>query len=199
MNNTIKLIYVISAVLNVIMSACAGSGDNVGIIRVDLRDSHAVGVADSIFEVAGVLHPVLTDSTMLEWGEVVGVAGDRFYVHDRNMLLFDMADNSCIASFNRKGEGPEEYIAAWYVWKTAGSDGWTVTDLRRDRILCYDSKGDFLSATTNDSIGFIAPLGDGWIAECEFAEGAPPKRYFIYTADWQPRGTIVSPVDIQIG
>lgn len=193
MSKITNLIYAGVAIAGVVAAACSRTDDHGVVLGIDLRENRQAGVADSIFEVVGVLHPVLTDSTMLEWGEVVGVDGDRLYINDRNMMLFDMADNSSIASFSHKGEGPEEYLAAWYVWKTVGGDGWTVTDLRRNRILGYDAKGDFLSATGNDSIGFIAPLGDGWIAECEFAEGMP-KRYFLYSADWQPRGTIISPL-----
>lgn len=186
-------IYALVAMAAVGSAACSRTDGHNVVLGIDLRENRQVGVADSIFEVIGELHPALTDSTMLEWGEVVGVDGDRLYINDRNMMLFDMADNSSMASFSHKGEGPEEYLAAWYVWKTVGSDGWTVTDLRRNRILGYDARGGFLSATANDSISFIAPLGDGWIAECEFAEGMP-KRYFLYSADWQPRGTVVSPL-----
>lgn len=193
MSRITNLIYTGFAMAGVVAAACSRTDGHSVVLGIDLRENRQTGVADSIFEVVGVLHPALTDSTMLEWGEVVGVDGDRLYINDRNMMLFDMTDNSSIASFSHKGEGPEEYLAAWYVWKTVGGDGWTVTDLRRDRILGYDDKGDFLSATDNDSIGFIAPLGDGWIAECDFAEGMP-KRYFLYSADWQPRGTIVSPL-----
>jgi len=179
MSRITNLIYTGFAMAGVVAAACSRTDGHSVVLGIDLRENRQTGVADSIFEVVGVLHPALTDSTMLEWGEVVGVDGDRLYINDRNMMLFDMTDNSSIASFSHKGEGPEEYLAAWYVWKTVGGDGWTVTDLRRDRILGYDDKGDFLSATGNDSIGFIAPLGDGWIAECDFAEGMPKRYSFI--------------------
>lgn len=161
---------------------------------IDLTSIESTGNFSDVFEVTAFLSPAVTDSTMIGYAGLCGVAGDTVYLNDNDRFMaFDLTGGNCLASFCHRGEGPEEFIAGWYVWCTPGSDGWTVLDVRTRRILSYTLGGAFISSMPNDSIALLMPLADGWVGEAMFVEGEP-KRFFTYTAALQPEGTIVAPV-----
>lgn len=177
-----------------LMTASCSSSGKADLLTVDLTDNTHTGDESSLYDVVSTIHPELTDSTLIGFPGIVGADGADIYVNaDDNFMVFDMNNKRCLASFCRRGTGPGEFISGWYVWKTAGGDGWTVLDVRGNRVLEYGKTGGFVASHDNDSIKFLIPCGDGWAGENEFQEGEN-KKYFLYTSDWKSRGTIETPL-----
>ncbi|MBD5308561.1 MAG: hypothetical protein HDS15_04715 [Bacteroides sp.] len=186
--------------LGVIATGITGCGGNGGaggspVTVIDLGANLGAENTEDIsevFEIADVLCPAVTDSTMLRWPEVGGYDGKNLYLHaEEVMMVFDMSNGDCLYSFNKKGNGPGEYIAPWTAWRTPGSDGWTIRDYRTHRIMSYTADGTFLGAFENDTISELMPNGDGWIATNTVGVNKEIV-FYLYDQSWQLKDSINS-------
>ena len=177
------------------LPSCSGSNDGTGNIpTIDFTDTSAVG-DESILKVDAFCVPALTDSTMLNYPEPCGMSGNKIYLNsnDGTLVVFDITSGRCLSSFSHKGEGPEDYVTAWYAWHTVGGgDGWTVADVRSHKILSYTLGGEFISSVANDSINLITPSGRGWLGETRY-DGNSHKRLYLYSSDWKPEAALSTP------
>lgn len=170
-----------------------GAGQSVTVLDIGANlDVENTADASAVFEVSDVLCPAVTDSTMLRWPELGGYDGKNIYLHDEAvMMVFDMSSGKCLYSFNKKGNGPGEYIAPWTAWRTPGSDGWTIRDYRTHRIMSYKADGTFLGAFENDSISSLMPNGNEWITTNTV--GVDKEIVFsLYDKTWQLKDSIKS-------
>lgn len=179
------------------------SRNNVGsdIVTLDIIDN--INAADTengkdVFETVWTLHPELTDSTLLVKPWMAGIDGNQIYLYEsglqNQLMVFDIADGTCLHSVNRTGSGPDEYSSIWKAWKTAGRSSWTVQDFLTNRILVYSVDGRCEQVMNNDSIDELLPCGDGWVATPRLKQHKMLQLYR-YTDDWQPLATIDSGIE----
>ncbi len=111
-----------------------------------------------------LIHPEVTDSTMLGNSNISGVVGNRLFVSDKGQLItFDTNSGRCIGAFTRRGGGPGEYNSVIRPYPSTDGNGWEVFDLISDKILRYDLHGNHLGTIDTMSITCDFPLpGNYW-------------------------------------
>lgn len=172
-----------------LLSSCGGAADHAeSIPHIDIAthlNCGAKGDAAGLFETLAVVSPSVTDSTMLGFPEIAGVSGGSIYLRDADRLaIFDMTTGRCLSSFDRSGEGPDDYTGVWSAWKDPSGSGWTVYDLNGKKIHQYTAAGTPSGAAiAMDSLGGIMPCGAGWMGINRAAVGRD-KVFHFYSPDW---------------
>ncbi len=156
------------------MASCSGSADSrlttINIAaNVDCADK---GSLNDFFDIADVIQPEFTDSSMIQYPYVMGTFGDCIYIQDDNrMMTFSIADGRCLSSFNHTGNGPGEYIMPYLCYPSPDNGDWIAFDMRAKKILRYSPEGFFL-VSYPANIGNICSNGNGWAAPKDVADGA---------------------------
>lgn len=161
---------------------------------IDLKANFAcpdTGDSNELFEVMATLCPAVTDSTLLSYPEIAGFDGNMIYLNDPKggLMVFDMIENRCVASFSHEGEGPGEYNYIGNAWKSHESDDWTVFDLSGKKIFGYTYDGRFKYEIQNDSISDLYPCGDGWLGANSGLRN-DYQVYWFYSKDWEYKGRL---------
>ena len=189
------------ALMPVILAACSTNTADNKIVTVDLATNLLcadTGSAEEIFQVKSMLHPAVTDSTMMSFPEFCGTDGDRLYLMQRSMsgtrlMLFDSRSGKCLSSFDHTGNGPGEYGDMLSVYRNPESDLWTVYDSRAQKILNYTTAGEFIDAIDFSTTRSITPLGKGWVGENKRKDDAY-KVFYRFGNRMELIDSIVSPV-----
>lgn len=174
------------------LTACGGNSSH-KLVTVNIEEN--IGTADSRsdrIKAEIILKPEFTDSTMLRHPNVTTLRDGKAYVVDGDQLMtFDLSNSRCVTSFNRAGQGPEEYTRPRSVNVTDKGD-WTLFDLARHNIMSFTPCGELLYKRNNDSIQNFACADNGWAA-IQFGEGDMGNLLF-YSPDWTLEAEVVAPV-----
>lgn len=180
------------AAILMMLTSCGGNSSH-ELVTVNIEEN--IGAADwrsDRIKAEIILQPEFTDSTMLRHPNVTALRDSKVYVVDGDQLMtFDLSNSRCTTSFNRAGQGPEEYTRPRSVNVTDKGD-WTLFDLARHNIMSFTPGGELLYIRNNDSIQNFACADNGWAA-IQFGEGDMGNLLF-YSPDWQLEATIEAPV-----
>lgn len=175
-----------------LLTACGSNSSN-ELVTVNIEEN--IGAADSRSDRVKaeiILQPEFTDSTMLRHPNVTALRDGKAYVVDVNQLMtFDLSNGRCATSFNRAGQGPEEYTRPRSISVTGKGD-WTLFDLARHDIMSFTPGGQLLYQRNNDSIQNFACVDNGWAA-IQFGTGDKGNLLF-YSPDWQLEAMVEAPV-----
>ncbi len=158
-----------------ILVACSTDEKERGIVTIDLAANVGTpdkGSLNDILELESLIHPELTDSSLLSYGPVHGIHGNRLYIQedDDHLYTFDATNGKSMSAFSHKGSGPEDWNLLLFAYPAKNGD-WVTYDLRGQKILRYTADGDFVGKYTA-RICNICPDGDGWAAPKEVPDGA---------------------------
>lgn len=166
-------------------TASCSSGAPEAVLSIDIAsrvDPSMVSVPDDFADIELALAPVLTDSTMLSGNaNISAIINGIYFVNGTKMMTFG-SDGECIASFDRKGNGPGEYSEFDRMTADPSTSDWMVFTSSSNTALRYTMTGNFVSCDTlpgNCTSPF--PLSDGhWIA---MNNGLDDKRIKFYYLD----------------
>lgn len=148
---------------------------------------------NDVFDFAGVLHPELTDSTMLSYTNVRGVYGDNIYLQEDNRLMvFSLKDGRCVSSFDRTGQGPEDYNMLYFAYVSEENGDWMAFDLRGHKLMRYTPTGKFVGAYPINSEGICPDGKSKWAGQKDVVEGEKQVIY-IYDDNFILTDSIVTP------
>ena len=171
---------VAGAAMSVILFGC-GSSDS-GLPVMDLEADMSVENTQNPETVANfriVLHPEVTDSTLIQYLNLVDIIDGRFYIASNNLMVFGN-DGKCVSSFNHVGPGPEEYGQWDGALVDPASGDWIMTPSNMQPILKrYTQYGAFVEADTILPIQNLQSLNDGWIATNNGLRSADVTLYYL--------------------
>ena len=144
--------------MSVILFGC-GSSDS-GLPVMDLEADMSVENTQNPETVANfriVVHPEVTDSTLIQYLNLVDIIDGRFYIASNNLMVFGN-DGKCVSSFNHVGPGPEEYGQWDGALVDPASGDWIMTPSNMQPILKrYTQYGAFVEADTILPVGEVFP------------------------------------------
>lgn len=179
-----------ATVLTFLMSAC---GVEAELPRYDVAGNlDASSTPAAIIRAEMLLHPEVTDTTLLRSINLRGVNGDRYYLASRNTLMVFGPDGRCISSFSREGNGPGEYVNPKCVWARKSTGGWAV-GVWPDRMMNYSIDGTFTGTDTIGDVSSLMPLGRGWIATNSSLKDTDVVLYY-FDSEWHLTDSLVTPV-----
>lgn len=109
---------------------------------------------------------------MLSYTNVRGVYGDNIYLQEDNRLMvFNLTDGRCVSSFNRTGQGPEDYNMLYFAYVSAENGDWLAFDLRGHKLMRYTSTGKFVASYPINSEGICPDGKSKWAGQKDVAEG----------------------------
>ncbi|MDE5553989.1 MAG: 6-bladed beta-propeller, partial [Muribaculaceae bacterium] len=156
---------VAGAAMSVILLGC-GSGDS-GLPVMNLEADMNVENTQNPETVANfkiVVHPEVTDTTLINYLNLVDIIDGKFYVASNNLMVFGI-DGKCLSSFNHVGPGPEEYGQWDGALVDRKSGDWIMTPSNMQPVLKrYTQYGAFAGADTILPMQNLQYLNDGWIA-----------------------------------
>ena len=158
-----KIILSATAAIAMTLCACGSDQSDRPLTVIDIESLvDAADTGEGRLEM--LIHPEVTDSTMLGISNIAGTVGNRLFVSDKGQLItFDTKSGRCLGAFNRRGGGPGEYHSAIQPYPSVDGNGWEVFDLVSDKLLRYDIHGNFIGTIDTLGIDRNYPLpGNRW-------------------------------------
>ncbi|KYG85029.1 hypothetical protein AWW67_17465 [Roseivirga seohaensis] len=136
----------------------AEDADNFKTFKIDI-EAPAVDLVDFIDEVE-VMRLEETDNALLAMVAGIEITNDRILIpHGNGDLIFFSKTGEYQSTFNRQGQGPEEYERLGSVWAAANGIG--IFD--GTSIFQYDFDGKFLgSSKLSKNVNAVYPTPDGY-------------------------------------
>lgn len=145
-----KMIFVIVGVFSsllslLLLSSCKSTVDDSSIITIDVSKNYPVKEID-LKTIADIQYLILEDNN-----DDFLFKGLPRYITDNTLVIIDNASNDIMffsrdgkpkSKFNRKGNGPEEYVTASSMVYDEDKDELFVVD--RNRVFVYSSEGKFI-------------------------------------------------------
>jgi hypothetical protein len=150
--NTILVI-----ILLVVMAGCGGGGNqSEDFITVDVTKSYPKKelILQDIFDVEYVA--LETNDEFVTRGFVRSIGRDIIVVMngaltDGDIFIFDRSNGTGLRKINRKGQGPEEYLAISSITLDEDNNELFINCLYRSIIFVYDLFGNFKRCLNNDN------------------------------------------------
>ncbi|MDE6265465.1 MAG: 6-bladed beta-propeller [Paramuribaculum sp.] len=154
--------------------------------NIDCADT---GTLNDIFEMHALVHPELTDSTLLAYPEIRGVYGNTLYMQqDNSLMTFDISTGKSLSSFDRRGLGPEDYILLYSAFPSRESGDWVGYDLQGMKLVRYTAEGKFLDSC-HARFSSLSPSGNNFAGQ-KFMRDGEEQMFYIYSDKLQPVDSI---------
>lgn len=149
------------------ISSCATKNEN-NIPEINLEeniDTEDCGSLDNIFQIARCYELEETEASLLRSVSLIGKLNDSVNAFENTdaVYLFNDKNGKYISSFNKQGEGPEEYTFISSANISHGNNI-NVYDSMRGNIIEYTPDGTPKQINSVKDMDDIKPLGDGYVA-----------------------------------
>ena len=180
--NHFPKIFLTAAIAVAVCSCSEKNGANIPVIDLATNVGCSnVGSLNDLFEVTEIVNPELTDSTLLKYADVRGERDNILYVQEGNRLLtFDATTGKCVTSFDKSGQGPEDYVVLYFAFPSKTNGNWVSNDIRTGKIVSYTPDGRFVTSKDLGVSSGICPNGEGWATLKNALDG---EKLVIYLLD----------------
>ncbi|WP_289733252.1 6-bladed beta-propeller [Paramuribaculum intestinale] len=187
-----KIILSATAAIAMTLCACGSDQSDRPLTVIDIETLvDAADTGEGRLEM--LIHPEVTDSTMLGISNIAGTVGNRLFVSDKGQLItFDTKSGRCIGAFNRRGGGPGEYHSAIQPYPSVDGNGWEVFDLISDKLFRYDLHGNHLGTIDTLGIERDFPLPGGYWGGLTHAKDGEELSLKIFDRNWRLTDSIPS-------
>ncbi len=187
-----KIILSATAAIAMTLCACGSDQSDRPLTVIDIESLvDAADTGEGRLEM--LIHPEVTDSTMLGISNIAGTVGNRLFVSDKGQLItFDTKSGRCLGAFNRRGGGPGEYHSAIQPYPSVDGNGWEVFDLISDKLFRYDLHGNHLGTIDTLGIERDFPLPGGYWGGLTHAKDGEELSLKIFDRNWRLTDSIPS-------